>query len=158
MDYQNRCWTNWPTSTDSHSKKANDILTKARARASRNYISRSGWPRHPKMEIHPGVTPKPGETVLTKQRVGPFTTTNLNEISRNWALIPWSFSGFATQGCILTTVRCAWDMDYKLVVGSDCCANPAQRRSQPHPDGKDIPGSGNRLSPPKKTLAMMAKA
>jgi nicotinamidase-related amidase len=32
--------------------------------------------------------------------------------------------GIATQGCILTTVRCAADMDYKLIVVSDCCANP----------------------------------
>lgn len=76
------------------------------------------------MEIHPAVAPKSGETVLTKQRTGPFTTTNLNEILKKLGIDTLVLMGIATQGCVLTTVRCAADMDYKLIVVSDCCANP----------------------------------
>jgi nicotinamidase-related amidase len=58
------------------------------------------------MEIHPGVTPKPGEVVLTKKRTGPFTTTNLNEVLKNLGADTLILFGIATQGCVLTTVRC----------------------------------------------------
>jgi len=76
------------------------------------------------MEIHPGITPKPGETVLTKKRTGPFTTTNLNEVLKNLGVETVILFEIATQGCVLTTARCGADLDYKLVVVSDCCANP----------------------------------
>ena len=76
------------------------------------------------MEIHPDVTPRSGEVVLTKKRIGPFTTTNLNEVLKKFGADTLVLFGIATQGCVLTTVRCGADLDYKLVVVSDCCANP----------------------------------
>ena len=62
--------------------------------------------------------------VLTKQRVGPFTTTNLNEVLKKLGVDTLVLMGIATSGCVLTTVRCAADMDYKLIVVSDCCEIP----------------------------------
>lgn len=76
------------------------------------------------MEIHINITSKPGDLVLTKQRIGPFTTTYLNEVLKRLGVDTLVLMGIATFGCMLTTARWAADMDYKLVVVSDCCANP----------------------------------
>jgi len=70
------------------------------------------------------ITSKPGDLVLTKQRTGPFTTTNLNEVLKRLGVDKLVLMGIATFGCVLTTVRWAADMYYKLVVVSDCCSNP----------------------------------
>jgi hypothetical protein len=70
------------------------------------YVEVRKGERTPEMEIHPGVTPKPGEVVLTKKRTGPFTTTNLNEVLKNLGADTLILFGIATQGCVLTTVRC----------------------------------------------------
>ena len=159
MDYQNRMLNELTDEARTVIlKKANDILTKARATSIPViYIEVRGGPRTHEMEIHPGVTPKPGETVLTKQRVGPFTTTNLNEILKKQGIDTLVIFGIATQGCILTTVRCAWDMDYKLVVVSDCCANPPSEEVNRILMEKIFPDQATVITA-KETLAMMAKA
>ena len=126
MDYQNRMLNELSEAARKDIlRKANEILSKARSVSIPViYIEVRRGERTPEMEIHPGVTPKPGELVLTKQRTGPFTTTNLNEVLKKLGVDTLVLMGIATQGCILTTVRCAADMDYKLIVVSDCCANP----------------------------------
>ena len=79
--------------------------------------------RTPETEIHPVMTPQPGEPLLTKSRVGPFSTTNLDEILKNQGIETLVLMGLRTSGCVLTTVRWAADIDYKLIVLSDCCAD-----------------------------------
>ena len=126
MDFQNRM-LNELSEVDRKEilKKTNDILAKARQIGIPViYIEVRRGERTPEMEIHPALTPKPGELVLTKQRTGPFTTTNLNEILKKLGVDTLVLMGIATQGCVLTTVRCGSDLDYKLIVVSDCCANP----------------------------------
>jgi len=126
MDFQNRMLNELSEEARAEIlKKANDVLLKARqAGIPVIYIEVRRGERTPELEIHPGITPKPGELVLTKQRYGPFTTTNLNEILKKLGVDTLVLMGIATQGCILTTVRCGADMDYKLIVVSVCCANP----------------------------------
>ena len=126
MDYQNRMLNELAEGPRKEIlRKANEILSKARSNSIPViYIEVRRGERTPEMEIHPAITPKPGELVLTKQRTGPFTTTNLNEVLKKLGVDTLVLMGIATQGCVLTTVRCAADMDYKLVVVSDCCANP----------------------------------
>ena len=159
MDYQNRMLNE--LSEEARTvilKKANDILAKARSKSIPViYIEGRGGPRTPEMEIHPGVAPKEGEVVLTKQRVGPFTTTNLNEILKKLGVDTLILFGIATQGCILTTVRCAWDMDYKLAVVSDCCANPPSEEVNRILMEKIFPDQALVITA-KETLAMLAKA
>ncbi|MFC1987503.1 cysteine hydrolase family protein [Chloroflexota bacterium] len=79
--------------------------------------------RTPERAIHPSVAPKSGETVLTKHRTGPFSTTNIDEVLKKQGIDTLVLMGISTSGCVLTTVRCAADMDYKLIVLSDCCAD-----------------------------------
>ena len=71
----------------------------------------------------PSATPKSGEVVLTKSRTGPFSTTNLDEVLKKQGIETLVLMGISTSGCVITTVRWGADIDYKLVVLSDCCAD-----------------------------------
>ncbi|HEX4208366.1 MAG TPA: isochorismatase family cysteine hydrolase [Ktedonobacteraceae bacterium] len=78
---------------------------------------------HPGTEIHSQVGPRPGEIVVTKHRVGAFSTTPLETILRAQDVTSLILCGIATSGVVLSTVRWAADMDYDLVVVEDCCAD-----------------------------------
>jgi|SRR5271157_2382081 len=145
MDYQNRMVNELSGEAKKDIlEKANAILSIAR---SNNipviYIEVRRGPRTPEMEIHSAVTPKPGELVLTKQRTGPFTTTNLIEVLKKQGIDTLVLMGIATQGCVLTTVRCGADLDYKLIVVSDCCANPPSAEVHKMLMEKVFPGQAN---------------
>jgi len=73
MDFQNRMLNELSEEARAEIlKKANDVLSKARqAGIPVIYIEVRRGERTPELEIHPGITPKPGELVLTKQRYGP---------------------------------------------------------------------------------------
>ncbi|MEK7847467.1 MAG: cysteine hydrolase [Chloroflexota bacterium] len=88
-------------------------------------ISQAGRLREgtPGAEIHPEVAPRAGEAVVTKRRVGAFSTTDLAAVLRTRDIHTLVLLGIATSGCVLSTVRWAADEDYKLVVISDACAD-----------------------------------
>ena len=104
--------------------RANKVLTKARHEGIPviNVEVQRGE-RAPETEIHPMMTPPPGEPLLTKHRTGPFSTTNLDELLKKQGIETLVLMGIRTSGCVLTTVRWAADVDYKLIVLSDCCAD-----------------------------------
>ena len=77
----------------------------------------------PDTEIHPQVGPRSGEIVLTKHRVGAFSTTPLETILRANDVTSLILCGISTSGVVLSTVRWAADMDYDLLVVDDCCAD-----------------------------------
>jgi nicotinamidase-related amidase len=77
----------------------------------------------PGAEIHERVAPLSGESVVTKRRVGAFSTTDLEVILRSQGITKLVLMGVATSGVVLSTVRWAADMDYELVVVEDCCAD-----------------------------------
>ena len=77
----------------------------------------------PGAEIHAEVAPKEGEIVVTKRRVGAFSTTELEAVLRTKEIDTLVLMGVATSGCVLSTVRWAADMDYQLIVVSDGCAD-----------------------------------
>ncbi len=97
--------------------------------SSRNKIFRdlkgTGWLREgtPGAEIDPKVAPLPGEVVVTKRRVGAFSTTDLETVLRSKSITTIVLCGIATSGVVLSTVRWAADMDYSIVVVSDACAD-----------------------------------
>lgn len=74
-------------------------------------------------EIHPQVAPQPGDIVVTKRRVGAFSTTDLESILRANNINTLVMFGISTSGVVLSTVRWAADMDYKMLVVSDACAD-----------------------------------
>ena len=98
MDYQNRMLNELSEPARKEIlEKANAILAKARKDSVPViYIEVRGGERTPEMEIHPGVTPKAGEVVLTKKRTGPFTTTNLNEVLKKLGVNTLVLFGIAT--------------------------------------------------------------
>ncbi len=74
-------------------------------------------------DIDPKVAPLPGEVVVTKRRVGAFSTTDLDTILRARKINTIVLCGISTSGVVLSTVRWAADMDYSIVVVSDACAD-----------------------------------
>jgi nicotinamidase-related amidase len=75
-------------------------------------------------EVHPAVAPTPGDVIVTKHRVSAFSGTDLDMVLRANGIETLILAGIATSGVVLSTVRHAADADYRLVVVSDCCADP----------------------------------
>ncbi len=125
MDYQNRQLSNFSEEFQEEILgKANAVLAEARNRSIPViYVEVVRGERTPEREIHSAITPKSGELVLTKSRTGPFSTTNLDEVLKKQGAETLVILGISTSGCVLTTVRWGADIDYKLVVLSDCCAD-----------------------------------
>lgn len=74
-------------------------------------------------EIHDRVSPQPGDIVVTKRRVGAFSSTELETILRAKNINTLVLFGISTSGVVLSTIRWAADMDYSLVVIADACAD-----------------------------------
>jgi len=77
----------------------------------------------PGAEIHEKVAPQPGDVIVTKRRVGAFSTTDLEAVLRAKNINTLVLFGISTSGVVLSTVRWAADMDYKIAVISDACAD-----------------------------------
>ncbi|MFC1989874.1 cysteine hydrolase [Chloroflexota bacterium] len=74
-------------------------------------------------EIHSAVAPLTGEVVVTKRRTGPFSTTDLVAVLNAKGITTLVLMGVSTSGCVLTTVRWAADIDYRVIVLANCCAD-----------------------------------
>ncbi|EQC1489531.1 isochorismatase family cysteine hydrolase [Klebsiella aerogenes] len=74
--------------------------------------------------IHADVAPAENEAVIVKRRVGAFSFTELDMILRAQGIETLILTGVTTSGVVLSTVGQAFDLDYRLVVVSDCCADP----------------------------------
>ncbi len=77
----------------------------------------------PGAEVNAKVAPQPGDVVVTKRRVGAFSTTDLQTILRAKDIDTLVLFGISTSGVVLSTVRWAADMDYRMVVVADACAD-----------------------------------
>ena len=75
----------------------------------------------PGAAIHARVAPQPEDVVVTKRRVGAFSTTDLQTVLRARELTTLILMGVATSGVVLSTARWAADADYDLVVVEDGC-------------------------------------
>jgi nicotinamidase-related amidase len=73
--------------------------------------------------IHPAVRPAAGEVVVGKHRVNALYGTALDPILRANDIDTLIILGYATSGVVLSTTRYAADLDYRLVVVEDCCAD-----------------------------------
>jgi len=73
-------------------------------------------------EIHPAVEPQDGDVVVTKRRVGAFSGTDLELVLRANRIDSLVLAGISTSGAVLSTIRAAADLDYRLTVLSDGCA------------------------------------
>jgi nicotinamidase-related amidase len=73
--------------------------------------------------IHPAVRPAASEVVVGKHRVNALHGTALDLILRANARDTLLILGYATSGVVLSTIRAAADLDYRLIVVEDCCAD-----------------------------------
>jgi nicotinamidase-related amidase len=69
------------------------------------------------------VAPRDGEVVVTKKRVSAFAGSDLQVVLRAQGIEELILTGIATSGVVLSTLRAAADMDYRLTVIADCCAD-----------------------------------
>ena len=74
--------------------------------------------------IHPVAAARKGEPIVVKHRVSPFVGTDLEMLLRANGIDTLVLAGVHTSGVVLSTVRQAFDLDYRLVVVRDCCADP----------------------------------
>jgi len=74
-------------------------------------------------EIHPAIAPKTDDIVIVKHRISAFTGTDLDMILRANEIDTLILFGIATSGVVLSTLSDAADLDYRLLVIKDCCAD-----------------------------------
>jgi nicotinamidase-related amidase len=77
----------------------------------------------PGTQIHPRVAPTEGDIVVTKLRVSAFAGSDLAEILRAQRIDQLVLTGIATSGVVLSTLRQAADLDFRLIVLEDACAD-----------------------------------
>ena len=74
-------------------------------------------------QIHPRLAPLDGDVVVTKRRVSAFAGSDLEVVLRSLDVDHLVLTGFATSGVVLSTARQAADLDYRLTILSDACAD-----------------------------------
>lgn len=72
------------------------------------------------VRIHPDLYQE-DETVFYKQRAGAFSHNNLDAVLRGLGINCLVLAGISTSGVVLSTIRRAFDLDYRLVVLEDAC-------------------------------------
>jgi nicotinamidase-related amidase len=73
--------------------------------------------------LHTELKVENGDRVFTKRRVSAFSTTDLAYYCRVQGFTSLVIGGVSTSGVVLTTTREAWDMDLKITVLQDLCAD-----------------------------------
>ncbi len=74
-------------------------------------------------QLHADMAPQPGEVVVTKRRVSAFSGSDLDVVLRAKNIDGLILAGIATSGVVLSTVRQAADLDFRLTVLRDACAD-----------------------------------
>ncbi len=77
----------------------------------------------PDADVDPRVGREPSEPVVAKRRVGAFSGSDLDVLLRAADVDHLVLAGFSTSGVVLSTVRLAADLDYRLTVLADCCGD-----------------------------------
>lgn len=70
------------------------------------------------------IAPQPGEILVHKKRISAFSGNDLEMLLRAAKAEHLVLAGYATSGIVLSTVREAFDKDYKQTVLADACADP----------------------------------
>lgn len=73
--------------------------------------------------VHEAVAPAADEVVVTKRRVSAFAGSDLDVILRACEITSLVLTGIATSGVVLSTLRQAADLDFRLTVLADGCAD-----------------------------------
>jgi nicotinamidase-related amidase len=74
-------------------------------------------------QVHAAVAPQPGDILVTKRRVSAFAGSDLDVVLRALGVDSLVLTGIATSGVVLSTLRQAADLDFRLTVLRDGCAD-----------------------------------
>ncbi len=74
-------------------------------------------------QIWAGVGPRENELVVVKRRVSAFAGSGLELLLRSLDIEHLTLTGISTSGVVLSTLRQAADLDYRLLVLSDACVD-----------------------------------
>ncbi|WAC55609.1 cysteine hydrolase family protein [Gordonia sp. SL306] len=74
-------------------------------------------------QIHESLAPQAGEPIITKRRISAFTGSDLDVLLRGAGVDTLILSGISTSGVVLSTLRQAADLDYRITVLEDACAD-----------------------------------
>jgi len=74
-------------------------------------------------QIHPRLALLEGDVLVTKRRVSAFTGSDLDVVLRSLEVDHLVLTGIATSGVVLSTTRQAADLDYRLTILADACAD-----------------------------------
>jgi ureidoacrylate peracid hydrolase len=66
--------------------------------------------------------PRPGEPIVRKHRYSAFAETELSMVLRQSQIKSLLFAGVYTEGCVESTARDAYFLDYYVTLIDDCCA------------------------------------
>ena len=75
-------------------------------------------------QIHPDVPPRAEDVIVTKRRVSAFAGSDLDVVLRSLDVHDLVLTGIATSGVVLSTLRQAADLDFRLTVLADACLDP----------------------------------
>ena len=73
--------------------------------------------------LHPVLARRDDEPLVTKRRVSAFTGSDLGVLLRAYDAKHLVLTGISTSGVVLSTVRQAADLDFRLTVLSDACGD-----------------------------------
>ena len=74
-------------------------------------------------QVHPDIAPQPGDIIVTKKRVSAFAGSDLDMVLRAQQIDHLVITGISTSGVVLSTVRQAADLDFRLTLLSDGCTD-----------------------------------
>lgn len=78
----------------------------------------------PSTALHPDLDVRDEDIVVRKVRVGAFGTTKLDRTLTNLGITTLVLAGVHTTGVILSTVRDGADLDYRLLLLTECISDP----------------------------------
>ncbi|MDX1893048.1 isochorismatase family cysteine hydrolase [Mycolicibacterium sp. 050158] len=78
----------------------------------------------PETRLDPQIAPLDGEPVIVKHEVGAFSAPPLQQELRARGIDTLVLTGIATSGVVVATAEAAADLDYRVIVLSDCVADP----------------------------------
>ncbi|MGH3412039.1 MAG: cysteine hydrolase family protein [Marmoricola sp.] len=74
-------------------------------------------------QVHADLEPRDDEPVVLKRRVSAFSGSDLDVLLRAAGADSLVLAGISTSGVVLSTLRQAADLDYRLTVLTDACAD-----------------------------------
>lgn len=77
----------------------------------------------PATQIADALAPRPEEPIIVKKRISAFAGSDLEVLLRGLGVDSLVLAGISTSGVVLSTVRQAADLDLRLTVLADACAD-----------------------------------